>query len=156
MKELVTIRKAEELDAVPIHELHLRSVRQLCSTVYSTEIIEGWLKNRAPEGYLNGIRKGEMYVAEIGGRMVGFGHAVPGEIAAIYVDPAFTRRSIGSLLVENGMEMAKTGTSGTIIIVSTLNACPLYEKCGFKIMREITVRRNDVEIPCVELYWKKE
>jgi putative acetyltransferase len=152
MKEQVTIRKAQESDAVPIHELHLRSVRQLCSAVYSPETIEGWLMNRTPQGYLLGIYRGEMYVAEIEGRIVGFGHAVPGEIEATYVDPAYVRRGIGSLLVKHGVEMAKAGTSGTIRIVSTLNARPLYEKCGFRAIREIVVRRNYVEIPAVELH----
>jgi len=152
MNEPITIRKAGEADAVPIHELHLRSVRQLCSAVYLTEIIEGWLANRAPEGYLPGILRGEMYVAEIDEQIVGFGHAVPGEIAAIYVDPAFTRRGIGSQLMEYGMELATAGGAKTIKIDSTLNARLFYEKCGFKVTREIILRRNNVGIPCLELH----
>jgi GNAT superfamily N-acetyltransferase len=139
-------------DAGPIHELHLSSVRELCKSAYSPETIEGWLMNRSPQGYLWGINRGEMYVAEIEGRMVGFGHAVPGEIAATFVDPAFVRRGIGSLLVKHGVEMAKAETSGTIRIESTLNARPFYEKCGFKVTRQILVRRNNVEIPAMELH----
>jgi hypothetical protein len=70
MKETITIRKAFPADAGPIHELHLRSVRQLCCEVYSLETIEGWLANRTPQGYLPGINRNEMYVAESEGRMV--------------------------------------------------------------------------------------
>jgi GNAT superfamily N-acetyltransferase len=154
MNESITVRKAEEKDAAPIHELHLRSVRQLCSAVYSPEIIEGWLMNRTPQGYLPGINRGEMYVAEINGRIVGFGHAVPGEIEATYVDPAYVRRGIGSLLVKHGIDLASAGEVRTIRIVSTLNARSLYEKCGFKATREITVRRNFVEISAIELHRK--
>jgi ribosomal protein S18 acetylase RimI-like enzyme len=149
-KAEITIRKAVASDAVPIHELHIRSVRQLCSAVYSPEIIDGWLQNRTPQGYLPGIHRGEMYVAEMDGRIVGFGHAVPGEIAAIYVDPAFIRRSIGSQLVKHGIELASAGGVSTIRIESTLNARPLYEKYGFKVVREILVKRNNVAIPSLE------
>jgi putative acetyltransferase len=152
VNEKITIRKAVAADAEPIHELHLRSVRQLCREVYSPEIIEGWLQNRAPRGYLPGIRRGEMYVAEIGGRIIGFGHAVPGQIEAIFVDPAFIRRGIGSKLTEHGIKMAAAGTSGRIKIESTLNARPLYEKFGFRVFREILVKRNNVEIPALEMY----
>lgn len=88
-----------------------------------------------------------MYIAEVDGQLAGFGHAVPGEIAATYVDPEYVRRGIGTALVEHGVEMAKAGTSGTIRIEGTLNARPLYEKCGFKVVRETTARRNNVEIP---------
>lgn len=152
MKEQVSIRKAVASDAVPIHELHLRSVRQLCSAVYSPEIIDGWLQNRTPRGYLAGINRDEMYVAEIEGRMVGFGHAIPGQIEAIFVDPAYVRRGIGLQLLKYGIDLASAEAVNNIKIESTLNARPLYEKCGFKVVREILVKRNNVEIPSLELH----
>jgi GNAT superfamily N-acetyltransferase len=148
----ITIRKAIESDATTIHELHLRSVRQLCSRVYSQEIIDGWLKNRTPGGYLPGINRGEMYVAEISGKIVGFGHTIPGEIAAIYVEPAYARQGIGTKLMEHGVKMASVGASGSIKVESTLNARPFYEKCGFTLKREITLRRNDVDIPAYDMF----
>jgi putative acetyltransferase len=151
MKEKLTIRQATKLDAAPIHELHLRSVRQLCSEVYTKDIIEGWLTNRTPQGYLPGIDRGEIYVAESGGRVVGFGHAVPGEIAAIYVDPDFTWHGIGKQLLEYGMKMAAAGDSKAVKIDSTLNARLFYESCGFRFVKEITLRRNNVDIPAIEL-----
>lgn len=151
MNPQITIRKAIPEDAAPIHELHLRSVRQLCSGVYSNEIIEGWLANRTPQGYLAGINQGEMYVAESDWTMIGFGHAVPGEIAAIYVDPAFTRRGIGRQLVDYGMKMATAEDVKIVKVDSTLNARPFYESCGFSFVKEITLRRNNVDIAAAEL-----
>ena len=154
MNNMVTIRKAEESDAEPIYELHLRSVRQLCSSAYSHEIIEGWLKNRTPAGYLNGIRKGEMYVAEINGQIVGFGHAIPGEIWAIFIEPGYVRSGIGTMLAEHGVKLAATGKIRVIRLESTLNARQFYEKLGFKAIRETTARRNDVDIPIIEMRLK--
>ena len=151
MKRKLIIRKARENDAEPIHKLHSCSVRTLCCEVYSPEIIEGWLANRSPQGYLPGILRGEMYVAESDGQIVGFGHAIPGEIAAIYVDPAFIRCGIGRQLVEHGMKMATAGDYKTVKIDSTLNARSFYESCGFRFIKEITLRRNNVDIPALEL-----
>lgn len=151
MSEKVTIRKAIETDAVRIHELHIESVRKLCSAVYSPEIIDGWLKNRRPEGYIPGIWRGEMYVAELNGKIIGFGHAVPGEILATYVDPAYMRRGVGKMLMGHGMKMANVKAPGIIKIDSTLNARTFYEAMGFKVLREFRLKRNDVEVPCYEM-----
>jgi predicted N-acetyltransferase YhbS len=148
----VKIRKATEADAERIHELNTDSVRKICSSVYSPEIIDGWLKNRTPRGYLAGIRAGEMYVAEKEGKIIGFGHAVPGEILATFVDPAYVRRGVGSLLMKHGIGMANVKAPETIRIESTLNARNFYETFGFKVTREMMVRRGNVEVPCYELH----
>jgi putative acetyltransferase len=148
----ITIRKAIEEDAVRIHELHINSARKICSTVYSPEIIDGWLEKRTPGGYLAGIQAGEMYVAEIRGKIVGFGHAVPGEIEAIYVDPAYARQGVGTALMSHGLKMANVKAPGVIRLQSTLNARPFYESMGFRFVKEITLRRNTVDIPCYEMH----
>ena len=77
------IRLARLGDALAIHNLHTRSVRQLCSVDYPKEVIDGWLEGRSPEGY-RGIAKGEMYVFEENGAVVGFSHAKPGAIIALF------------------------------------------------------------------------
>ena len=68
-----TLRNARPADAQRIHELHTASVRGLCMGHYSQEVIDGWLQNRSPQGYLPGIEKGQTFVAEDGGTILGFG-----------------------------------------------------------------------------------
>jgi ribosomal protein S18 acetylase RimI-like enzyme len=148
----VTIRKSIEADAERFHELHTDSVRQLCSAVYSPEIIDGWLKHRTPGGYLEGIRRGEMYTAELDGKIIGFGHAVSGEILAAFVDPAYVRRGVGSMLVRHGIAMANVKAPGAIRLEGTLNARKFYETLGFRVTREIMVKRGNVEIPSYEMH----
>ena len=60
-----------------IHKLHTRAVMAACKDFYTEEQIEAWLKGRSPEGYHEAINKGDMYVAEDNGHVVGFGHAIP-------------------------------------------------------------------------------
>jgi len=38
-------------------------------------IIDGWVLNRRPEGYLPEIERGDIFVVESAGRMMGFGAA---------------------------------------------------------------------------------
>jgi putative acetyltransferase len=153
MTEKLSIRKAVPADAAPIHELHLRSVRQLCRPAYSPELIEVWLKPRRPEGYLPGIHRGEMYVVEIEGRMVGFGHAVPGEILATFVEPEFAGQGIGKVLLEHGIKLASVGNPSAIRLESTLNARPFYEKFGFEVVKKTVAVRSGVEIPCLQMQY---
>jgi hypothetical protein len=74
----LSIRKAMRVDAPRLHELHTTSVRALCSGHYAPEVIDGWLLNRRPQGYLAPIERGDIFVAEYGSTIVGFGEAVPG------------------------------------------------------------------------------
>ena len=152
IKNNITIREAVNSDAERIHEIQCAAVRGLCSAVYSPEIIEGWLKNRSPAHYLRNIPAWNMYVAETEEKTVGFGGAVPGEIISTYVDPAYARRGIGTALMRYGMKIANVKAPGVIRIQSTKNARPFYETFGFKVIRDIILRRNDVEFPCYEMF----
>ena len=144
------IRMATSQDAESIHALHLASVRALCKDAYSSEIIEGWLANRSPSGY-KGIQKNEMYVVVQNGIIVGFSHVIPGEIVAVFVHPDHVRQGIGSMLMRHGITKAKIDHVGPIKIEATLNAQPFYETMGFRKIGDLIARRNEVEIPIVEM-----
>jgi hypothetical protein len=63
------------------------------SNIYSAEILDGWLLNRSPDGYLPPIKSGAIFVAERNSIVLGFGEAAPGVVVAIYVDPSVLRPS---------------------------------------------------------------
>jgi hypothetical protein len=71
------IRQARPTDAERLHELHTTSVRTLCSGHYTADIIDGWLLNRRPEGYLPPIERGDLFVVDDHTEIVGFGEAAP-------------------------------------------------------------------------------
>jgi ribosomal protein S18 acetylase RimI-like enzyme len=147
------IRNAIAADADQIHELHTRSVRELCKGHYTPEQINEWLRNRSPDRYLPGIERNEMFVAVEGTMIVGFGHAVPGEVWAIYVSPAYIRKGVGTLLLRHGISMAQRGSQRIIRLDSTLNAREFYEKVGFIETGRKSIRRNNALLPvvCMEL-----
>jgi GNAT superfamily N-acetyltransferase len=145
--ELV-IRQAAACDAECIHRLHLASVRGLCSGFYQPEVIDGWLRGRSAAGYTWGIGKGATFVAEVSNVVVGFCEAIPGEIAAVFVDPSWTRQGIGPALLSNAWERA--ADAGSVVrLESALNATSFYEHFGFRALGRSTVRRNNVDVPVV-------
>ena len=126
-----TIRPATPEDANRIHELHTSSVKALCQSHYSSEQITQWLKNRTPQGYVPGIERGEMFVAVDGARSVGFGHAIPGEVVAVFVDPEWARHGVGRAVLGEGIKRARSGYRGAVHLDATLNAQEFYKKMGF-------------------------
>ena len=151
MQKELGIRQATADDAGRIHEIHTQSVRTLCKGHYSSEQIAGWLKNRSPQGYLPGIGRGEMFVATDGISVLGFGHAIPGEIHAIFVAPEYAKQGVGILLLEQALTAARAGSQGDVYLEATLNAQGFYKKAGFVELERSTVRRNEVLLPAIRM-----
>ena len=143
------IRPARLDDAPAIHALHTASVRTLCAGHYAPEIIDGWLENRTPAGYLDSIARGVLFVAEADGRLLGFGETAPGLVRAVYVDPAAVRRGVGRAILQHAMDLASREHDGPIRLEATLNARPFYERAGFRAREATTVTRNQVRIPVI-------
>lgn len=144
-----TIRQATAEDADRIHEVHTHSVRALCQDHYSPEQIARWLKHRTPQGYLSGIERGDMFVVVDGENIVGFGHAIPGEVVAVYVAPAQAKRGVGRVILAEALMRARRGHKGAVRLDATLNAQGFYEKAGFVAVERKTEQRNDVSLPSV-------
>jgi len=143
------IRTATPDDAARLHELHTAAVRQLCAPHYAPDIIDGWLANRTPSGYLEAIERAAIFVVEHEGRIVGFGEAAAGFVVACYVEPTLARRGVGSTIMAHALTIARRGHDGPIRVDATLNAAAFYERFGFRAVARSSVRRNDVDIPVV-------
>ena len=145
----LAIRPAQPDDAPRIHELHTASVRALCSSHYAADVIEGWLLNRAPESYLAEIERGDLFIAERDGRVVGFGEATAGKVVAVYVDPAAVLQGVGRAILGHAVALARLGHAGPVRLEATLNARDFYARAGFREVQRSTVHRNLVDIPVI-------
>jgi GNAT superfamily N-acetyltransferase len=146
----LTLRTARPEDASRLHALHSSSVRTLCVEHYPEDVIEGWLLNRSPSGFLEPIARKAIFVAEVQSNIVGFGEAVPGVVVAVYVDPVMTRQGIGRAILERAIALA-CHDAGPIVVESTLNACEFYRRHGFREVGRTTVKRNNVEVGVVSM-----
>lgn len=144
------IRPATTADAKEFHRIHTSAVNTTCKDFYTTIQIKAWLKGRSPEGYHEGINKGQMYTAEDKGKIVGFGHAVTGEVIAVFVDPAFHKKGIGKLLLDYGLKIASKDHT-KVKVESTINAENFYKKYGFVKVKDAIFIKNGVELPMVVL-----
>ncbi len=149
----ITIQQATRDDAPAVHELHTKSVRQLCRGHYSNKQINGWLNHRTPEGYFPDIDQERLFVAMDGSEIVGFGGAAPGQVRAIYVLPERAKEGIGTTLLKYAMEIAKRGTQ-KIVLESTLNAADFYRKEGFVQAQKRLIKRGNVELPAVFMEYR--
>jgi GNAT superfamily N-acetyltransferase len=143
------IRQAGPADATRLHELHTMSVRTLCRGHYSPDVIDGWLLNRRPEGYLKPLERGDIFVVERGADVIGFGEAVRGVIIAVYVDPGAVMIGVGSAIMRHALEVARRDHNGPIRLESTLNAVLFYERFGFREVERSSVARGNVTVPVI-------
>ena len=113
------------------------------------DVIDAWLWNRGPSGYVGPIERGAVFVAERAGRVTGFGEAAPGTVIAVYVDPAEVRQGIGSAILRHAVALAREGHDGPVRLEATLNARDFYARAGFREVKHSTVKRNQVDVPVV-------
>jgi GNAT superfamily N-acetyltransferase len=145
------VRQARRADAPAMHDLHTASVTTLCATLYPLSLIHHWIADRTPEGYCEGIDRGEMFVCEADGEIAGFGHAVSGAVLAIFAHPQWVRQGVGSMLLSHAIELARRDHDGPIKVEATLNARQFYEHHGFVETSRYAVQRGGVDVPVVEM-----
>jgi GNAT superfamily N-acetyltransferase len=150
-KAVFTLRMACTEDAPVIYAIHKTSLTTLCVTHYSLDALQRWFSSRTVEGYYPAIDRGEMFVCESGENVVGFGHAVPGEVVAIFVHPDFAGQGVGTCLLNNAISCARRGHPGPIKVIAMLNAQRFYENHGFFEVQQYVISRGSLELPVIEM-----
>ena len=89
------------------------------------------------------IERGEIFVAELSGRAVGFaavleedGHL---ELDGLFVEPDLWRRGIGARLIAEATHRARRAGLA-LMVVANLAARGFYERCGFVVEGEAQTR----------------
>jgi len=127
-----TIRLGTPGDIHKIAKIYAASIRQLCSKDYPVDTIEHWARSTPAESRLTDIEAGSLWVAEINENMAGYLVAVPGEVMELFIAPKYSGIGLGARLGKLGKKLAQQNNSSPVILESTLNAAPFYEKLGFK------------------------
>lgn len=154
---LPLFRLATDVDVPTIYSIHTRSVRECCSTHYTSDEIAAWVERQSPHKYLPFVQQQCVYVAEAQGEVVGFAHLDQGEdegsgeVKALYVSPSATRRGLGSQLMcfLECQACSKGWTS--LVVKSTLNAVDFYTSRGFAVVGNVLHTVGDQSLSCVQL-----
>jgi len=129
----VELRSATLDDSHAIWQVHTQAIRVSAAGHYDAAQIEAWAGRLSPDYYRP--NPDVFLVAEAeDGSVVGFGeiNIGAGEIEAVFVDPKFGRRGIGSHLLQALEDLARRQGLTTLILDASLNAVEFYERAGYR------------------------
>ena len=156
--EHTLLRVATEADVPAIYSNHTSSIRERCSTHYTSDEIAAWVERQSPHKYLPFVQQQCVFVAEEQEEVVGFAHLGQGEeegsgeVKALYVAPSATRRGIGSrllCLLEHQAACCKGW--GSLVVKSTVNAVDFYTSRGFAVVGNTQHTVGNQSLECVLL-----
>lgn len=129
-----TIRTARDDDRTALAALHRRSIRQLAAPEHSAAAIEAWASFPEQSVYPIDDSDVSVLVAERSNEIAGFGEldVRNGEIARLYVDPAWAGAGVGRTLFEAIADEADEVGIESLYVESSRNAAGFYELVGFE------------------------
>ncbi|HKT79339.1 MAG TPA: GNAT family N-acetyltransferase [Vicinamibacterales bacterium] len=137
---MVHIRIAVAADRTPLEDLQLRASLNnegdRAALLANPDAIE------LPAAQIDA---GRVFVAEIGGTIVGFAALLPREdgqeeLDGLFVDPDLWKRGIGRLLVERCVVFARDTGASALHVVGNPHAQGFYAACGFEQIGEHQTR----------------
>jgi putative acetyltransferase len=93
---------------------------------------EIWAANLTVSGMELKIREMEIWVAELNGRMVGWGAIRGDRLEGLYIDPEFAGQGIGTELLTNLEELMRKRDIRTIRAEASSNAEGFYRRHGYE------------------------
>ena len=76
----------------------------------------------------------------------------PARVRAMFVRRDWTRRGLGTRILQACEDAARSEGFGRLALMATLPGVLLYERYGFRRLREVTITMPDgIELACVEM-----
>src|SRR5437762_9029164 len=85
------------------------------------------------------IANGQVFVAEVEGRVAGFAAVVGGELDGLFVEPDLWRRGVGAALIEEATHRARL-RGLALTVTANPHALDFYRRCGFSEEGTIATR----------------
>jgi putative acetyltransferase len=128
-------RPATSADIERLHQMHMASIKDICSSHYDDGAIQAWSgRPLNKEIRQNAIAEDVVNVLEIDGHIQGFYHVKPstGSIEAVFVSKKIAGQGFGKTLLQEAMNILQNSGCQVLTLESTLNAFGFYEKHGFQ------------------------
>ena len=149
ISDLVIIRPAEPRDKYAIVEIQYNALKILGSKDYNSQQLNALLRSKStPRKFLETI-----FVAEINRHPVGFASLLhpPNTIGAVFVDPNFARKSIGTQLLQRIEQEAKTQNIPILWVCSSLTGYNFYKANNYQTINKSFLALYSTYIPCVQM-----
>lgn len=131
------IRKGKKEDAKEISELVKQSILATHTEIYPQDEIDHKLSIYSEENVKEYIEKGEYFVAEEDGKIVGCVLAKENDMRSLYIDPKYMRKGLGTQLAQIAEDCIRKNGNDFVDIWASLVSVDFYKKRGFKIMKDI-------------------
>ncbi|CAF3051093.1 unnamed protein product [Rotaria sp. Silwood2] len=160
---MINLRSATISDVEAILRVHYAAVHgPATSTFYTQNILRNWSPSATDERRLNQLHQAiqnneELIVVAVSsenGMIVGFGSVIPSqqELRAVYVDPAFARRSIGTKVLATLEKLAIQHGAHKLHLDASVNAETFYYHHGYSVVDRGSHRLNSgIDMDCVKM-----
>ena len=149
INQKVVIRLAKPEDKYKIVKIQYSALRITAAKDYNHRQIQALLKSKStfrqsPE---------TIFVAEIDGHPVGFASLLhpPNTIGAVFVSPQFTRRNIGTLLIQTLEQEAIKNKISVLWVCSSLTGYSFYKANGYQTISKTVFPLYSTYIPCIQM-----
>ncbi|MDQ4126616.1 MAG: GNAT family N-acetyltransferase [Actinomycetota bacterium] len=147
MPKIPRVRDYEAKDAPEVVRLFYETVRSVNREHYSEEQVAAWAP-KVPDAQEWHPRMSARLtlVAEEEGEVVGFAELEGGHLDMLYARKDAVGRGVGALLYEAVEREASGRGLARITTEASITARPFFERRGFRVVREQTVRRHGVRM----------
>jgi len=150
------IRLAMPVEAEECWNIRNQAIRYGCKDFYDNAVITAWTPESMPESYRDVIVANPFFVGDgPDNRPVatGFLDLSSGSVEAVFTLPQYAGKGLGSRIIEAINIEARERGFEQLILSSTPNAQPFYEKHGFILVRESVYPSAlaQAELRCMEM-----
>lgn len=140
---------AQAHDAAALAALFLASVTTLTAAHYDAAQRAAWASSADDLASFGArLARGTTLVAVHAGERVAFGQLWPEDhVEMLYVAPGWTRRGVATALLGRLENVARERGASVLRADASALARPVFERAGFSLVAEQTVRRGDVSLP---------
>lgn len=149
IEQKVVIRPAKPEDKYIIVEIQYRALKTLGAKDYSYRQLKALLRSKSTPRKSPEI----IFVAEVDGQPVGFASLLNPfkTIGAIFVDPNFIRRNIGTLLIKRIEQEAIANQISVLWVYSSLTGYDFYRANGYQTIYKAFLPLYSTYIPCMRM-----
>ena len=150
MKPVIEKANLENLDE--ILNLFKSTIEISCSKDYNKAQISAWTSSiENKERWILKIKSQYFIVVKLQNKIIGFGSLENNYLDFLFVDSSFLRKGIATLIYTNLKEQSEKLGFKSLTTYSSKTAFPFFKSKGFKVVKENTIIRNEVEITNFEM-----
>ena len=149
MKKEITVRDYRPEDVQALANIFFNTVHKINIQHYTEEQVDVWAPATSleTEGWAKKFPRTRPIVATIGDDIVGFAEFEPnGHIDCFYCHHEWIGKGVGSALMKEILQRAKSSHIDLIFAEVSITAKPFFEKWEFRVITQQTIVRKGVEL----------